>query len=268
MKPVPVENDQTHDPRSRTALGTLLIEAGILDRERLDEAVRIGAETGERLGEVIVRRGWASEEDVARTLAAQWDLRFLERSAISFDEQALTKLTREEAMKLEALPMRTEGDGTVLVALAEPTESRIESIRTLLGDNATFVVIPKSALESGLRGKLLGGDGPSQGHAEANGSEPAAAAAPVDPSADARAFDEVAGKFTAAVGDHLGSLRQVVVDVQAARDEAQRKADEALQRVSELEAELAQREESLQSLQGTLRDLADRLEPTKLRVSS
>ena len=59
--------EQRDETANRTALGTLLIERGFLDAERLDEALRIGSDTGERLGEVVVRMGWASEQASSAT---------------------------------------------------------------------------------------------------------------------------------------------------------------------------------------------------------
>ena len=60
----------------RTALGTLLIERGLLDEDRLQEALEISEENGERLGEVLVRLAWVSEDDLAKVLAEQWQLRY------------------------------------------------------------------------------------------------------------------------------------------------------------------------------------------------
>ena len=114
----------------RTALGTLLIERGQLDEARLEEALAIGEAGGERLGEVLVRLGWVSEEELAKTLADQWHLRYTERSAISFDREALRRMSREDAAKLEALPIQVGDDGVLSVALAEPTESRLMALRT------------------------------------------------------------------------------------------------------------------------------------------
>ena len=147
--------EHTNDTGVRTALGTLLIESGHLDSARLDEALRIGADTGERLGEVVVRMGWASEDDLAKTLAKQWHLRYVERSAISFDADALSRMSREEATRLEALPMQVSADGAVIVALAEPTDARILALRSLLGDRIDCVVVAKTAIDAGLRSELL-----------------------------------------------------------------------------------------------------------------
>ncbi len=164
--------DQASDTR-RTALGTLLVERDYLDQRQLDDALRIGEETGERLGEVIVRLGWVSEDDLAKVLAEQWHLRYFERSAISFDGRALRRMTREDAARLEALPIQEGEDGVIVVALAEPTEARLDALRTLLGDRIDFVVVAKTAIETGLRSELLtpgsNGNGTGDDHGEPSG---------------------------------------------------------------------------------------------------
>lgn len=138
----------------RTPLGQLLIQAGFLTQVQLDDALYEGSRTGERLGEVVVRRGLASEDDVARLLAEQWDLDYVERSSIWFDANALARLSREDAQRLEALPTRVEG-GRVVVAVAEPTEQRLAALRDLIGEETVMIVVPKSALDAGLRSDLL-----------------------------------------------------------------------------------------------------------------
>jgi len=150
--------DQASEAK-RTALGTLLIERGYIDQEQLDEALRRSAENGERLGEVIVKLGWASEDDLAKVLAEQWHLRYFERSAISFDGKALRRMSWEDASRLEALPIQENDEGGVVVAVAEPTDARLLALRELLGDRIDFVVVARGAIETGLRSELLARNG-------------------------------------------------------------------------------------------------------------
>lgn len=155
--------DTTETP-VRVPLGQLLIQAGFLTQVQLDDALYEGSRTGERLGEVVVRRGLATEDDVARLLAEQWGLDYVERSSIWFDANALAQMSREDAQRLEALPTRVE-DGRVVVAVAEPTEQRLGALRELLGEETVMIVVPKSALDAGLRSDLLrsrGQFGPSE----------------------------------------------------------------------------------------------------------
>ena len=262
---------------NRTALGTLLIERGFLDSERLDEALRVGADTGERLGEVVVRMGWASEDDLARTLADQWRLRYVERSAISFDGDALTRMSREEATRLEALPMRVSEDGSVVVALAEPTDARFLALRELLGDRIDCVVVAKSAIDAGLRSDLLPKDGSSTAPAAPAGPEPSANhheqheqheedgvavsggnTAAREPSATD--FDEVARTLTEGLGAQLASLRAIVAEAEATRERDRAEIARLTAELDDRGAELADRNGTIESMQQTLRELADSLE--------
>jgi type IV pilus assembly protein PilB len=229
----------------RTALGTLLIERGLLDEERLQEALEISEENGERLGEVLVRLAWVSEDALARVLAEQWQLRYCERSSISFDGRALRRMSREDAARLEALPIQVDGEGVLVVALAEPTESRLLALRTLLGDNVDFVVVAKGAIEAGLRSDLLSAATDGQAAVVEPAPEPDV---PRDEAAESRSLG-------ASIATHLESLRAML-------DELERDRDSDRREIERLSAELAGRDDALRTTQQLLRDLADRLVPS------
>jgi Type II secretion system (T2SS), protein E, N-terminal domain len=286
--------ERKNDSGPRTALGTLLIEEGVIDSDQLEEALRLGAESGERLGEVLVRMGWASEEDLARILAHQWNLRCLERSAISFDPNALAKLSREDATTLEALPMRIADDGSLVIAVAEPTEARLFALRSRFGDRIECVVIPKTALDVGLRSDLLAKTSPSPKREEVSlevveeQSEPeqeqteehepklelelvpglaidesetesaseieSAVALPADPAVVAE-FDETAGALSSLVEEQLQTLRAVVVQAEEARAKAE--AGQAKAETAQMEAlaEIARLRSEIGERESSVREL-------------
>ena len=165
-EPMAVEQPTTGE--ERTPLGALLVAEGLLNDVQLHQALHLGSQTGERLGEIVVRQGLASEEDVARLLAEQWDLGYVDRASIWFDANALARLSREDAQRLEAMPTRVE-DGRVVVAVAEPTEQRLAALREVIGEDTVVVVVPKAALEAGLHSELLKSNGQP---AEKAGDEP------------------------------------------------------------------------------------------------
>src|ERR671934_1377962 len=61
----------------RRLLGLLLIEMGVVTPEQLDEALAIQAESGERVGEILIDRGFTSRLAIHDALAEQSEL-FLE----------------------------------------------------------------------------------------------------------------------------------------------------------------------------------------------
>ena len=60
---------------------------------------------GERLGEVAVRRGWATQEQIAILLADQWQLRYLGTEALAVDLTALRLLPIAAVRELDAVPI-------------------------------------------------------------------------------------------------------------------------------------------------------------------
>lgn len=53
----------------RLRIGALLLRSGLLSAEQLAEALEEKEATGQRIGEIVVQRGWLSDDDLARTLA-------------------------------------------------------------------------------------------------------------------------------------------------------------------------------------------------------
>jgi len=131
--------------RSRPSLGSILIQENVASAEQIDEAVAEGLETGMRLGEVVLRRGWINEAGLANLIARQWDLNFVVRSMINLDHEALTLISREDAERLGACPVEFQ-DGHAVVAVADPSDELFETIRELVGGSCTFIVMTPSAL--------------------------------------------------------------------------------------------------------------------------
>ena len=131
--------------RRREALAALLTDAGVASLGELRAAIVESAGGGEPLGEIALRRGWIDEAGLARMLARQWELTYLDADGVRVDHTASAFLSQHEARRLEACPVGFDGD-TVLVAVADPEESRFEEIRAELGRAASFAIVSKSGL--------------------------------------------------------------------------------------------------------------------------
>jgi hypothetical protein len=289
------DTDGSAADSGRRPLGSFLIAAGFLTESSLAEALQEGSESGERLGEVVVRRGWATEDDVAKLLAEQWQLGYVERASIYFDADALSRMTRQQAQRLEALPTRVQ-DGQVVVAVAEPTEERLAALREVIGDDTVVVVVPKTALDAGLRSDLL--SGPSNRGEGASDEEAAPASVPpsapdrkperaavVTPlpkrstrratperPADESELDDLltalrgaaaeAAALSASMGELTGRLSELVQHATAAAaslsEAAGTREDE--EKIERLEQQLSQRTELTESLKQQLAGLTRTLE--------
>jgi hypothetical protein len=92
------------ETRPRPSLAALLAEAGVASEEQLRRAAAEGMASGERLGEVVLRRGWIDEQGLAQVLARQWQLPFLADEAARLEPLAPRLLPAELARALAACP--------------------------------------------------------------------------------------------------------------------------------------------------------------------
>jgi type IV pilus assembly protein PilB len=141
----------------------LLKEAGLVPTERVQAALMEGMQTGEKLGEVLIRQGAVSEEQLAQLLAKQWDLPFVKADSLTVDPFALRRLPASDARELGALPVRFEqsdasdGEARLMIAIAEPSEERFAAISEAVGTtDVGYEVVAHSTLERLLRSRLTG----------------------------------------------------------------------------------------------------------------
>jgi hypothetical protein len=122
----------------------LLVETGVASEADVRDALDEGNRTGERLGEVALRRGWISERKLTKLLAEQWGLKAPGPAKTQVDPAALARIDARLAAELGGIPFAFDQDGLV-VAVAEPKTDRFEAFQTLLG-NVSFAVVPPSTL--------------------------------------------------------------------------------------------------------------------------
>src|SRR5262249_14165906 len=106
--------------QSWPTLGTLLIRDGVVSEEELDAALaqqRVCG--GRRLGDILVGRGSVTRSDVARLVAEQFELTFVDLDASEVEPDVARLLPEELARRYAALPVSARDD-EVVVALADP----------------------------------------------------------------------------------------------------------------------------------------------------
>jgi type IV pilus assembly protein PilB len=109
----------------RPHLGSLLLEKGLISHDQLDEALTERAASGGLLGETLVRLGFIFEDELARVLAEQVGISFVNLDTIPVDLQAASVLPRELGEELCALPVRFLPEGGLVVAVADPMDSTL-----------------------------------------------------------------------------------------------------------------------------------------------
>lgn len=123
----------------RPLLGSILRERGLVAPERLTEALAEHQATGERLGEILLRRGWIFEQELARALAHQYDLDYVDLKTAGVNSRDAALLDPDVGQRCRALPMCFSADELV-VAVADPAPHVLEQLRARLPYSLRLVI--------------------------------------------------------------------------------------------------------------------------------
>ena len=135
--PVPARSELYFLERPR--LGDLLLKKGLISKEQLEAALKESRETGDLLGRVMIRRQFIFEDELARTLADQLALPYVNLRVAGFDRAAAAMIPSSEGMRIAAVPIGILG-GRVRVAFADPSDETAQAVaRKFVGDFALAV---------------------------------------------------------------------------------------------------------------------------------
>jgi type IV pilus assembly protein PilB len=133
-------------------LGSLLINRGLLTVDQVKQAFEEQQLTGKRLGEIVVGRGWVTPQDLAKALADQAGLEYVDLSDTELDTETGMLLPKELAFRYQAVPVRFLSDDLLLVAVADPTDvGRADDLRLALGHNVRLAVSEPADLERTIK---------------------------------------------------------------------------------------------------------------------
>ena len=134
MEVTPVESIVEKESLSTRRLGEILIEVAGLSRDKLDEALAQQREKEGLIGETLVRMHYVTAEELARALALQADLPYIENLAANGADPLLVKnIPINFAKRYEIIPVSEDEDG-VLVAVSDPFNMEpIDDVAALLG---------------------------------------------------------------------------------------------------------------------------------------
>ncbi|MBL9001665.1 MAG: Flp pilus assembly complex ATPase component TadA [Phycisphaerae bacterium] len=97
--------------RSRKKLGEILVSWGVITAEQADKAAQMAKASGKRLGEVVVEAGFAKEDQVAKALANQFGMEFVDLAASGVADKIDLKLIPDDLVKKhQILPLSKLGN--------------------------------------------------------------------------------------------------------------------------------------------------------------
>ena len=132
-------------------LGQLLVDGRILTEEQLRRVLEEKASSGQRLGEIAVSLGFTTERAIAGALAEQYELEYVDLDVAQLDRQAVALLPEELARRYDALPLRILEDGTLLLAVTDPTNlATADDLRLALGASFRIAVAERGQIDAAI----------------------------------------------------------------------------------------------------------------------
>jgi len=132
-------------------LGEMLIRKGLVTQDDVQNALAQQASGSEwRLGRLLVRQGALDEVTLAQAIAAQYQLPVADLRATPPQPEALARFPREAAFQLQALPLAIDGD-QITVAVADPPTRELRlSLERSARLSVTLLVCAADELASAL----------------------------------------------------------------------------------------------------------------------
>jgi type IV pilus assembly protein PilB len=133
---------------SDNRLAGFLLEQRLISKEQLQKAFEVQADEGGHLGEVLVRKGLVSEDDVAFAISGQFKVPLLSSKTGAIrpaENQDLEKLiSKQFALRNTILPLSRNGNALTCVMFDPLDFMLIDELRKITGMEVNPVVATKS----------------------------------------------------------------------------------------------------------------------------
>jgi hypothetical protein len=131
-------------------IGELLVRKGFITEEQLAGALQEARETNELLGVVLLRKQLIFEEELARTLSEQLSIPYISIMRCGVDQYIARMLPYDVGLRAAAIPVRDEGRN-VQVAFADPTDpAALSAVRERI-PSISVAVAELSDIKAALR---------------------------------------------------------------------------------------------------------------------
>jgi type IV pilus assembly protein PilB len=115
-------------------IGDVVVDLGFATREKVEEAVEIARAQRKPTGQILVEQGILRHDQLARVVADRYGLDYIDLSVYELDMGAVNLIDMESIRRYQAVPVGFLEDGTLLLAMADPTNVlTVDDIAMLTG---------------------------------------------------------------------------------------------------------------------------------------
>lgn len=133
--------------RKRLQLGQILKQWRLVDDQQIEEALKISKGSRKRIGDALVALGYITENDVAKALASQFGLEFVDLDQPNvIDRDQLELIPQDMIKKYLVLPLGKEGN-TLKVLVHDPMDiNLIDDLQFRLGGKVDLALSAKGKI--------------------------------------------------------------------------------------------------------------------------
>ncbi len=143
--------DDPKNPAKRKKLGEILLEAGLISDTVLQEALSIQKVRKERIGKTLIDMGVVDDEQIARALAGQLKIPFLQLNDIDIPAEIIQLIPQDMAENYVLIPVK-EVKKQLVVAMANPLEFyALDDIRFMTRMPIFVTVAPQGQILEAIR---------------------------------------------------------------------------------------------------------------------
>lgn len=144
--------------RKKIRMGDLLVTAGAITEEQLQEALKIQKGEGKKLGNVLVENNLISRELLIAVLTRQLGVDFVELKGCKFDDEVLSLIPEEMVMKYGVVPLGYDemNPNVLRVAMSDPMDIMVIDDLTIVTGSQIEAVLAMEEDISETIGKYYG----------------------------------------------------------------------------------------------------------------
>jgi len=142
----------------RLPVGQLLLDKGLVDKEQIQRALDYQQQSGEdlRLGEILIRFGYVTEEQVLHCIGEQFDVPVVDLTKVRPQVEAVDAVPRATAKMHKIMPLEKTGN-TLLVAIGDLDLCAIDNLRFILNMDVKPALASEEAIAEAIE-RYYGGE--------------------------------------------------------------------------------------------------------------
>lgn len=132
--------------KTKIKLGDLLLNAGIINNEQLNQALQAQREKGGKFGATLIELGLVTEKVLLDTLSKQLNIEYVDLTNFNVDAEIVRQIPEKIARRFRVVALDMKNN-KYLVGMVDPTDIlAFDEITKVLGNSIQIVLVKESGL--------------------------------------------------------------------------------------------------------------------------